>query len=365
MLQDLVQQLRISDRFTLRHPRSGARSLPAPFRQRLQQQPASVQALCLTMYLRDYLYENYFLRGPAEHSADDLEALSDDSAIEPNGAIEAFRDRLDRSNSGQGYWQAGWTVLGQRSDGFIAVRRDGITLDVHPQQELPVGLRKLKVNQKISIKLPHNRIEPGAYIAIGDCGPVESPSPGSRLISSSTSQSAELKRQSNQQLNLYFNLQARAAAQLMERITQALNGVAIAFDLAMPNHPKAYNRPDSAILSIYCRDWPQIAALVQPIAQQLHEEQSLRKATLPLTQPWLPGVSLAEEPSRAASARENFGLHRCYAIAQGLLKAETLGQGNDQAARLAHIQTAFEQWNIRWDLPHLNIGSEMLEARPH
>jgi hypothetical protein len=113
-LQDIVSKVQIQSDFCIRHPDYKPFELPAEVVARFQQLPADIQRKYLSLQLRSFLYGisyNGSMRTALAPEADSNPLPLD---LENNtilGVDLGFYNRLHESNSGTGYFDAGWYVL--------------------------------------------------------------------------------------------------------------------------------------------------------------------------------------------------------------------------------------------------------------
>lgn len=143
---------------------------------RFQQTPLELQNKYLSLQLRSFLYGIYY--NGSMQTALALDASSADPALYQNlenntflGVDLNFYDRLHKSNSGQGYFDPGWSVVRQESDGSLAVIKGGLTLHIERDRHLQPEEQSAAVSDTVAIRMPRNMVQNGFYMAVSDVGP--------------------------------------------------------------------------------------------------------------------------------------------------------------------------------------------------
>jgi hypothetical protein len=335
ILQDIAQHVHIEEDGIIRHSVHGQVQPD----DRFEALPPILQQRFLSLQLRNFLYDIYF-SGSRTHPTDAL-----DTPLENNrawGINLDFFTALRQNNSGQGFGDPDWVVIGQDDDGLVAVQKQELTLYLIPEQHLyPIEQSTARcfadaarVGTTVTVKMPHNRLQNGCYIAVGDAGLIE-------------------PEDTEPRVNIFFNLVAEGAASVMQIMTTHLNTLQIPFTFKLPYDPLDYDRQDTAILSFYKPQYPKVWQALNALYPQA---RSHFRATVPFcTKPLAPGIALAEEPDSKFSAQETFGTHRCQLIANGLLEA----QGERAIEfRLVAILNQFYEAALELEYAHLNAGSE-------
>ncbi|MCM1983958.1 T3SS effector HopA1 family protein [Lyngbya confervoides] len=286
--------------------------------------------------LRDFLYHKLY------------QPLGNPSDSEVSGSCEDWSGAqtpshlyrlLQDHNCGHGYDDSGWEILGLDSGGWLQVRKEGIMLWAHPQEDLAPQSQPTEVGQTVTLRLPKNLLEPGNYIAVGNCGPVSNRQP--TLV-------REHSRMAIAQF--HFNFTQLLAPRVMEFWTTYLNELGLPFCFSVGFDEFGYSRHDPGIL----------------VVQRCHQETILRvlpqyfKSLPERTNPQVPvftkqigpGVSYSELPRvpLQSGVQENFHLHRCHLIAAGLLRAwETL-----ESDIFAAVQDQIQSAGLSLDRFHLD-----------
>ena len=336
VLEDIVYNLEIRADFSIVHP-GYKLELPEEAISRFQKMPEQIQQKYLSLRLRSFLYSIYYgsmRQSSALNGEDDLPL-----DLENNGVLGVdleFYNRIHESNSGRGYFEPGWIILKEESDGSLAVTKDGLKLHIERNEHLQIEEQDAVVGDVVAIKMPKNRVQNGFYVSVGD---------------------ARVKLHQNKSVfvRIYFNLTSNGAVEVMGSLTQQLNDRDIPFDFKVLYNPQDYQRNDSGVLYFSKSNYGQVHRILQQVYQ---EHQSDFKAGVPLfTLQLAPGLALAEEPGNEFAERENFGMNRCQIIADGLLEA-WYQQKNSPNDKMQCIFKQFSLAGIDLNQTYLNADSE-------
>ncbi|WP_019499235.1 T3SS effector HopA1 family protein [Pseudanabaena sp. PCC 6802] len=252
-----------------------------------------------------------------------------------------FFSRLHASNKGKGYFDPGWQVVGQESDGSLFVKKNGLTLYIEPTganaepkfYRLPTTEQSTALGDIVAIRMPRNLVQNGFYMAASDRGVNTYP----------------------QTVRVYFNVTDEGAIAMMQSLTQQLNAIDISFTFKVLYNPFDYNRCDAGVLYFERSNYPGVCQVLQSV---YNEHRIYFKDDIPLFTKFLaPGLALAEEPDRKFADKESFGLNRCQIVANGLIEARANGDESPNA-RLEAIYQQFSQLGIDLHRPYLNPSSE-------
>lgn len=343
-LQDIVNQVQIESKFCIRHPDYKPLEPPAEAIDHFQQLPLDLQNKYLSLQLRNFLYGIYYnasLQVALAPNAD-----SNDLALHQNlenntflGVDLSFYERLHQSNSGEGYFDPGWQLLRQESDGSLVVTKGGLALHIERDRHLQPEAQSADRGDAVAIRLPKNRVQNGFYMAVGNAGPSNH--------SNSDSQPETVR--------IYFNLSAEGAVAVMGSLTQQLNDISLAFSFKVLYNPSDYGRYDSGVLYFDKSNYEAVRSVLQTVHA---EYQSHFQTSVPLfTKLLAPGLALAEEPNHQFSDQESFGLNRCQIVTNGLLEAWQKGDDSPEG-RMAAILQHFSLLGIELNSPYLNANSE-------
>jgi HopA1 effector protein family len=345
VLDDIVHYIQIQPNFWIGHSLHPPLELRAEVFNGLRLLPIDLQDQYLRLRLGSYIYNFYDTSGEKnriEPNADSEHATHQESSAQnmAQGVHSSFYKSLHVNNSGQGYFDPGWLVLKEASDGLLAVQKDGLTLHVSRDRHLSPTEQAVATGERVAVHLPRNRIESGCYVAVGDQGPV---------------QSSEVEH--CQMVDVYFNLGAENIVAVMRDLTTALNGLNLPFTFKVPYAAEDCDRNDTGILNFDKRHYPEI----QPVLAKIYQtHQSAFRPEVPLFSKQLaPGLALAEDPLNRFTPQESFSINRCQTIADGLLKAWREGQESPEA-RMNAILESFAAHCI--DLNHSYLNPESMDC---
>jgi hypothetical protein len=163
---------------------------------------------------------------------------------------------------------------------------------------------------------------------------------------------------SSLRLRVYWHVLPSMAEELVTHLWKGLSSRGIAFKVKCIRDPAEYARRDSAVLYIVRDEWPEVAPLV--LATHARLKSGMAGGVPALTKTVAKGLAIAEDPAVTRS----FGMHRCAALARGIVAAFEQDVSTD-AALLRACSSAFLTANIDPDRPYLNLGSpELLSAGP-
>jgi len=341
-LQDIASKVQIQSDFCIRHPDYKPFELPAEVVARFQQLPADIQRKYLSLQLRSFLYGIYYNGSMRTALAPDADSNPLPLDLENNtflGVDLGFYNRLHQSNSGTGYFDPGWYVLKEESDGSLAVTNGSLRLHIERDRHLQPAQQAAVVGDWVAVQMPPNFVQNGFYMAVGNAG--------SNRLDDSTSQSVTVR--------IYFNLTSEGAVAVMGSLTQWLNENAMPFNFKVLYNPKNYGRHDSGVLYFDKSDYE----VVREVLQVLYgENQSYFQPEVPLfTMQLAPGLGLAEEPDQKFADRESFGMNRCQIVANGVLDAWHQGD-NSLQGRMNAVTRQFSRLGIDLQRPYLNANSE-------
>lgn len=342
-LQDIAVHVQIQSNFHVSHPKYEPLELRPEVVARFQQLPVNLQHKYLSLQLRNLLYRIYFKGDAAAASASDASAnlpLHQNSETNTaNGQNAEFYWRLHASNCGEGYFEPGWSVLRQDSDGSLAVQKNNLTVHIQPDRHLQLDEQLATVGDTVAIRMPRNLIETGFYVAVGNAGPVKRLYPDGQL----------------ENAYIYFNFSPEGAIAVMGSLTRQLNEIRIPFTFKALSDASSYKCYDSGILYFERSHYQAVRQILQTI---YWENQPHFQTAIPLFAKLLaPGLGLAEEPDGNASIRERFGTNRCQIVADGLLDAWHQGD-NSSEGRIVSIQQRFSLLGIKLQYPYLDANSQ-------
>lgn len=337
-LQDIANNVQIKPDFCISHPAYKPLDIPGEVVARFQRTPLDLQNKYLSLQLQSFLYGIYYNGSmqaalAADSNSDNLELHQN---LENNtflGVNVEFYDHLHKSNFGEGYFDPGWSVLRQESDGSLAVTKSGLTLHIERDRHLQATEQSASVGNLVAIRMPRNLVQNGFYMAVSDAGPDTHP----------------------QTVRVYFNLTPEGAIAVMESLTRQLNQIRIPFAFKVLYNPSDYGRYDSGVLYFEKSNYQAIRQVLKSVYA---EKRSHFLTEVPLfTKLLAPGIALAEEPDFKFAESESFGMNRCQIVANGLLSARQKGDESPET-RMAFIRQHFSVLGIDWQRAYLNANSE-------
>ena len=173
VLQDIVQKVEIQSDFSIHHPDYKALELPFEAVERFQKMPTQMQQKYVSLQLRSSLYGIYYNGSMQSTLALDGERNGLPLDLENNtvlGVDMGFYKQLHESNFGEGYFDPGWSVLREESDGSLAVTKGGLRLHIQRNKHLQAVEQAAVVGDFVAIQMPKNRVQNGFYMAVGNAG---------------------------------------------------------------------------------------------------------------------------------------------------------------------------------------------------
>lgn len=341
-LQDIVSNVQIHSNFCISHPNYKPLELPDEVVARFLRMPADIQNKYFRLQLRSFLYGIYYngsMRATLAPDADSADlALHQD--LENNtrlGVDIAFYERLHSCNRGSGYFDPGWSVVRQESDGTFAVSKGGLTLYIEPEKHLQLAENAV-VGELVAIRMPRNFVQSGFYMAVSNAGPRSYGHPN---------REPEIVR-------IYFNLSPEGAVAVMGSLTRELNYISIPFTFKVLYNPGEYRRYDSGVLYFEKSNYEAVRQVLESVYAQT---KAHFHTDVPLFTKFLaPGLGLAEEPDRKFAEQESFGMNRCQIIANGLLEAwHSLDDSPER--RMTSILKQFSLLGVELLRSYLNANS--------
>jgi HopA1 effector protein family len=316
VLQYLAQHLSIDENFTLRLPESEDFMAPMAIVQRLQASSRDLQAGFLEDHLQTFLYKKYF------SGCQETKSIPDFANNSAGSVRSKFYQELERANPSAGYYDWHWMIEGLLADGWFAVVKEGLHLQMPATHLQPPEARR--IGDMVGIAMPKNLLTVDRYIAVGDRG----------------------RPQSSPITNIYFNCLAVTAINLLYKLAIALNQKAIPFELAVLFDEEEYARSDSVILRLDRSAYLLAKALLQSVYEEMGAVWGL---AVPLgTKPLGIGVAVAE----TSNLEQDFGRSFWGVVARGLAAAwqEDL---NRTEQRWAAIQDNLHQASIDFTYPYI------------
>ena len=342
VLEDIVHKVEINSDFSINHPDYKPLEIPVVVGERFRKMPQQMQQKYLSLQLRSFIYGIYYNGSMRTALAPDGEKNGLPLDLENNtilGVDVDFYQQLHETNCGTGYFDHGWSVLTEESDGTLAVTKGGLRLHIEREKHLQAEQQTAVVGDSVAIRMPKNLVQNGFYVAVGNQGLYRIDDSESQLVT----------------VRVYLNFTPEGAVAVMSSLTQRLN------ELAIPNHfkvlynPKEYERHDSGVLYFDKKDYQVVREVLQVVYR---ENKQHFKSEVPLfTKQLAVGLGLAEEPDQKFASGESFGMNRCQIVANGLLEA--WHQRDDSTeGRMKAIAQQFSVMGIDLQHPYLNAGSE-------
>lgn len=340
VLEDIVNKVEIHSDFSIRHPDYKPLELPLEVVERFQKLPEQMQQKYMSLQLRSFLYGIYYngyLQNILAPNADENSLILDMENNTFLGVNLEFYQQLHESNSGDGYFDPGWSVIKEEEDGTLAVKKGALRLHIYRDKHLQPNEQSATVGEIVAIRLPKNVVQNGFYMAVANAG-----------IHSHQDSEEQLTR-------IYFNFTPVGAVEVMRDLTQQLNAIALPFTFKVLYNPSDYKRYDAGVLYFDKKDFLAAREVLELVYQK---NQSHFVPEIPLfTKQLAPGLGLAEEPDQKFGTQESFGMNRCQIVANGLL--ESWYQDDKSAAgKMKSILEEFSRLGINVERAYLNAGSE-------
>ena len=322
IITEIVEKVEIDPDFAIRHPDYPPLEQPAETIARFKRTPPQLQAKYLTIQVQAYLYDIYFSQSLM--SLQTIETQAQQPLLVQNNVIDGidveFHQRLQKSNTSNGYFDPDWQVVAEADNNELIVVKDGLNIHIDRSQHLSKDFKRATIGDIVPIYLPHNLAGQDSYIMVGNFGIPDRAS----------------------SVELYFNFTPDAAVEIAPNLTRELNKLGIPFQFAILHNPELFHRADAGVLWL-----PQAGYLAAQSAlakiYQAHQADFAPEVPL-FTKQLAPGLGLAEVPTTSG----NFGMQRCEVLATGLLAAMEQGQ------TLTTIRQQFATAGIDWLQPYLN-----------
>jgi HopA1 effector protein family len=343
ILAEIVEKIEIvglvtpaeNQNFTVRHPDYPPLEFQPETIAKLEQISPQLQAKYLTSQVQNYLYDIYF-----SHSLMSLEELVV-AGQQPrqiknniiNGIDIDFCQRLEQSNTSNGYFDFDWQVIAETETGELIVVKDGLHLHIDRQRHLAQNLQQTAIGDTIPIYLPPNLVGQDTYIIVGNAGTPNA-------VQSRSDEEVKL-------VQLYFNFTPDAAVEIAHKLTHELNTLNIPFQFAILHDPALFYRYDPGTLWLPQAGYLEMQTVLTQIYQVYQAEFS---PNVPLFSKQLaPGLGIAEIPATPGT----FGMQRCELLAEALL-AVMEQDLTLTADKLSLIRQELTTAGIDWLRPYLN-----------
>lgn len=338
-LRDVVAKIEITSDLTIVHPDYQPVVVAEQYQDYLKQ-ISPIRDRYLTLKLQQYMYDIFMGRLESKLSAKNR-SNSSQKDTKPQETINCgdrwyetqFYHQLIQCNHGRGYSNPDWLVVKQSAESW-QVSKDGLTLNINPEQHLAHRTSKPEVGQMVSIKMPSSLIDRGVYIAVGDAGAI-----GDHSI-----------------VQLYFNVDSKTALILLDRLTKELNSLKISFSFKLPYQEADFRYLDAAILEFSSRDWQQLQPIIKSI--YLDNQIGFQSSTPFFCRQLNLGLGLAEKPFLLLNNNlDNLGIYYCQVMAKGIIEMSK-NSNTSQTSKVNYIIDYLSQHKINSDSLHLNHDSK-------
>lgn len=320
----IAKEVRVVDPMTFEHAESGT------FRSSDEATSGSTNPVL--DHLWRFLYLTYYANDPAA-----VELMEGTRLVVglPDWEDCAFVERLRVANTGRSYPSGGWMVVHLDQDTAV-VHKGSLHLSVHLSE-----LEKAEhaaVGSTVVVRMPCYRrfAQPRWFIVMSEVGPIS-------YVDGPI-------------VRLYFVPDSGQAAELLlAEVTAALNPLSVPFQAKLLNNPEAYVRHDPFVLYLQRRSWLRYRELLQTLHERL--APLMRDDGPCFARELGRGWYTADEP-RSGSYAMSFGQHRCFLVAEALLRASTSGP-NDAAARYQAIKIRYQNKGLDIARPYVNDAMHM------
>jgi HopA1 effector protein family len=276
---------------------------------RFQKVSPDLRTKYFKVQVQNYLHDIYFDRSLL--NIQELTTQAQNIHQVKNNLVDGididFHQRLQKSNTSNGYFDPNWQVVAEADDGMLIVTKDGLNLHIDRKQHLPKDRKKATNGDIVPIYLPNNLVGQDTYIMVGNFGVPN-------LLTTDREQPEQL-------VELYFNFAPDAAVEIGQKLTRGLNKLGIPFQFAVLHDPNLFHRYDSGKLLLSQTAYLSARTILVDIYRS---HQTDFDPQIPLfTKQIAPGLGIAEIPNSRASGEQrsvSFGRHRCELLAAGLLE---------------------------------------------
>ncbi len=332
-IQDTLAKIEIKSEFAIAYSGYETLTIPANYHEHLKTITPQERDRYLAVKLQNYLYDIYLNFKPKQNSQPDIPSSQMANYVDKWSETK-FYQRLTQANCGTGYRDPGWLVIGQQADRW-QVTKSGLILQIDSGQHLGDPTQKLAIDQVVALKLPHNLVDHGRYIAVGNAG-----LPGADNVTVA---------------QIYFNVSAEGALLLLANLTQKLNSRQISFAFKIAYDETDFERLDAAILEFNSTDFAQLSSILKEIYESNHTYFQPNIPFFTKHLGWL-GIGLAEKlHAKSDSEVENIGQHHCGIIAQALLSVWQENKLN--LHQLDYVLDYLLQRGVDTQYPYLNDNS--------
>jgi HopA1 effector protein family len=338
-LEDIATNVQIKGGLEIVHPDYPTPDLPEEFISRIQSLSIELKQKYLATQLRNFLYNVYY--NGSSKSVKNIDSQTSTSWKNSTflGMDLQFYQQIQANNYGTGYFERDWQLVREEADGTLAVKKNGLTIHITRSAYASSNEdRSVVIGDFVSVKMPHNLVQNGFYVAVGNAGGYDS----------------QLQNLDRMLVRSYFHITPDGALCVMESLTQLLNVASIPFHFKVLYNPHDYNRHDTGVLYVQRYYYPHVEIVLGQIHRKHH--QHFQPETPLFTKPIAIGLAIAEEPDIRFAESESFGMNRCQIIADGLIDADLRGE-IDPLLKLGAIVQSFDRVGIDLTTPFLNPGS--------
>ena len=210
VLQDIACNVEIKSHFCISHPDYQPLELSEETVARFNNLSNQIQHKYLSLQLQNFLYGIYYNGSLRSQLAQDNQTKNLPIDLDNNSILGIdvdFYEQLHESNCGTGYFDPGWLILREETDGSLAVKKGSLTLHIQRHKHLQDCQQNAVVGNNVAIKMPKNLIQNGFYLAVSNTEP----------------------ESHDNMVRVYFNFTPEGAVTVMHRLTQTLNDIPIFF----------------------------------------------------------------------------------------------------------------------------------------
>jgi len=244
------------------------------------------------------------------------------AADTPQDQRDYFKSQLSAANCGTGTWEDGWhVVLSDIKNNQIAVSKRHVLFWVTTDEVKFQG--KLDASMACRVRIPNEaaNLEGDYFTIFGNYSTVGCKNPVEDVVA------------------FYWNLTAKGAPDFVRYCTSALNEARLHFKIKVLADPRAYLRPDAAILTINQADLAETLPILHEILHKLSGE--IKPATPLFCRRIADGLGFAEE----SRDDDSFGISRSKIIAGALTRCLARGQIL-KGKILQSVKLSFEEHGI-------------------
>jgi hypothetical protein len=227
-----------------------------------------------------------------------------------------FAAALSAANRGSGVWDPGWSIRGPQANELVC-EKEGLIL------RAPASF--VRGSQTADVRFPSERRHSlrGYYCASGG-------------------------RTAKTDFRIYFAVKPQCAAWLLQAVTEKLEERGANYHFKLLNQPRAYTRPDAAVLYMSRNEIEDCRGLLESLAAV---PSAFRAQSPAFARAIYRGIAVADEPPATAGELVSFGEHRSRIVARGLARAHAEGTLTIEQ-RLQAIYREFEAHGLDASRPY-------------